>query len=190
MTSSDLQNTEYQYVKGILEHDSLILETIYREYLSGIIAMVRKNKGTTEDAKDVFQEAILIIYEKARQPDFQLTGTFYNFLYGICRFLWWRQLKKKYRKDITLEEDKGYTIEEDIEKIVIDEEKRQLFQEALGKLGEDCQKVLQLFFDGVPLVDIAKEMGYSNSYIKLKKHNCKEMLSEIMKKDRRYRELI
>ena len=81
MLKKQIQSTEYQYVKGVLENDPHVLKKIYQDHLSGIIAMVKKNNGSVEDAKDVFQEAILIVYDKARQPGFELRGTFYSFLY-------------------------------------------------------------------------------------------------------------
>ena len=62
MLKKQIQSTEYQYVKGVLENDPHVLKKIYQDHLSGIIAMVKKNNGSVEDAKDVFQEAILIVY--------------------------------------------------------------------------------------------------------------------------------
>ena len=189
MLKKEVQSIEYQYIRGILGNDQQVLKKIYQDHLPGIIAMVKKNNGSIEDAKDIFQEAILIVYDKARQPGFELKGTFYSFLFGVSRFLWLRQLKKKYRKNITIDGDEGYIDEGEVNALQEKEEKWKLFHEVFVRLGEDCQKVLQYFFDGMSLKDIGEKMGYSVSYVKLKKFKCKEQFSEWMKNDRRYLEL-
>ena len=47
MLKKQVQFTEYQYVKGVLENDPQALKKIYQDHLSGIIAMVKKNNGST-----------------------------------------------------------------------------------------------------------------------------------------------
>lgn len=190
MSNTAIQNADFQLIEGIAKNDIPTIKKIYDLHLSGIIALVKRNKGNVEDAKDVFQEAILVIYDKASQPGFELKSSFYSFLYGISRFIWLRQLKKKHRQTITIEGDEGYIDETEIEKLVEEEEKWRLFHETFDKLGDECQKVLRLFFDGEPMKAIAAKLSLSANYVKIKKHRCKEQFSKMMKADARYMELI
>jgi len=179
----------HPYLNGLLQNDPIVLRQLYTEFLPGVISHVCKNRGTVEQAKDIFQDALLICYDKAQQKDFELKGEFGGYLYGVCRFLWLRQLKKNQTTPITYIEEKEQVIDPDWNKSQIEEEKWQLFQELFNRLGADCQRVLQLFFNGERLSAIAEQMGYSNTYVKLKKYQCKERLTKWIQSDQRYQTL-
>ena len=185
-----MQFSENQFVAGILENNFQVLEKIYAEHLPAVVSLVKSQKGTTEDARDVFQEAIVVIYKKASEPDFELTTAFGGYLFSVCRYIWWRQAKKKHRTEVALEHDERYTVEDNLETYLVESEKRKLFRQKLAEMGQECRQVLQLFFTGVPLKDIAREMGYTDDYIKKKSKNCKDKLAMLVKNDRRYQELV
>lgn len=184
-----LESIDNQWVRGVLTNDYKVLKKIYEGHLPKVAAMVKKNNGTVDEARDVFQEALVVIYKKAAEPDFKLTTTFGGYLYGVSRFIWLRQLKKKHRTEVTLDADDGYIVKEGIEERLVESEKRKLFQEKLEKLGEDCQQVLKQFFNGIALKEIAQKMGYTNDYVKKKNKKCKEKLALAVRTDRRYEEL-
>jgi hypothetical protein len=62
-----------EYLRGIKENDLPILKKIYNESLPGVVKYVRRNSGTLDDAKDIFQEGILIIYKKVMAGSLELT---------------------------------------------------------------------------------------------------------------------
>lgn len=189
MASTSTKNLDHQYIAGILNHDKKILEKIYREYLSKITTMVKRNNGSADEAKDIFQEAIIIIFRRAKEADFELTQTFYSYLYAVARYLWLRQLKKKHRQVIELDSSNTPEDEHDIVKEIEEREQKKLFREKLEELGEECKKVLKQFFLGVPLKEIAIDLNYTENYIKKKKFNCKEALVKKIRSDRRFKEL-
>lgn len=180
---------DHQLLQGILDNNLQILDRIYARYLPDVLAMVKNNRGSTDDARDVFQEAIVVLFKKASEPGFALTTTFGGYLFGVSRFIWMRQLKKKYRTEVTLEEDMRHIDHKNIETLLVESEKRQLFQQKLAQLGADCREVLQLFFAGKSLKDIALKKGYTEDYVKKKNKTCKEKLAALVREDPRYREL-
>ena len=182
----DLEN---QFIKGVLENDFQVLEKIYSIYLPEVILFVKRNHGNLDDARDTFQEAIVVILKKASAPNFELTTTFGGYLYGICRYIWLRQLKKKFRTEVTLTGDERYTVVENVEEELVELEKRQLFRQKLAEMGEDCRRLLGLFFEGIPLKEIAQKMGYTDDYVKKKNMLCKQTLASLVRNDRRYQEL-
>lgn len=182
----DLEN---QFIKGVLENDFQVLEKIYSIYLPEVILFVKRNHGNLDDARDTFQEAIVVILKKASAPNFELTTTFGGYLYGICRYIWLRQLKKKFRTEVTLTGDERYTVVENVEEELVELEKRQLFRQKLAEMGEDCRHLLRLFFEGIPLKEIAQKMGYTDDYVKKKNMLCKQTLASLVRNDRRYQEL-
>lgn len=181
------------YIKAILEGDGAALRQLYDEQLPAIRHLARHVGGSDTEIKDIFQDAVLIIYQKARQPGFQLTSQFSTYFFGICRNLWLNlRTKKSASAEVTLTEDVKY-IAEDIstESEWLQVERGNLFWKAYRQLGDDCQKLLELFFQKIPMETIADRMGYgSEGYARRRKLQCKERLTELIKKDPAYRELL
>lgn len=179
-----------EFINAIVTGESNGLRQIYAEFLPKIRRLVTNNGGREEDAQDVFQNAILVIFEKASKPEFKLTSSFYTLLYGICRNIWGNRLQKKSFKEVTLLEDIKYLSEENIEADLIKLEEQNMFWSAFQHLGEDCQKLLRLFFDKEKMEKIAQMMGFSSvNYAKKRKFQCKEKLVSLIQNDQRFNEL-
>jgi DNA-directed RNA polymerase specialized sigma24 family protein len=62
---------EQALLKGLARNETKAVETIYRENYNMVQALIINNNGSADDAKDVFQEAMIVLYEKARsKPTF------------------------------------------------------------------------------------------------------------------------
>lgn len=138
------------------------MQRIYDLYLNRIARFITSKGGSSEDAKDIFQDALIIIFEKAQAPKFTLSSQLYTFLYGICRNLWGNRLKKKRRSGVINSDDETYTSDEDIQATIEAEEENQVFWEAFDHLGADCQKLLQLFFEKKKMEEIKEIMGHGS----------------------------
>jgi len=170
---------EDEFIHAIKTGDSNSLRHIYEIFQPRIRKLITSNGGSEDDAQDIFQSAILTIYEKVQSENFKLTSKFYTLLYGICRNLWGNRLQKKSFKEVTLLEDIKYRSEDNIEFDIEKTEEQELFWTSFEKLGEDCQKLLRLFFDREKMEKIAQMMGYGSvSYAKKRKFQCKEKLIE------------
>lgn len=115
-------------------------------------------------------------------------------MYSVCRFLWLKQLEKRKNNIIKVDDIQHYSesaYDDDLNEVARKNERYKLFQEHFEKLGQDCQKILQLFFDKVPLKQVAEIMGFtSESYAKKRKHQCKEYLVRSIKQDTEYKNII
>ena len=177
-------------VEGILNQDKQVLKSIYLTYFPSIKRLVLDNNGSEQDAKDVFQEGIIIIYRKIKEGNLNLTSSFKSYIYGVCRYIWLKQLAQ--RKENT-EKLEGYLEYEDVLDVSVDEyeknEQYKLYQKHFKRLEKDCQKLLELFLKKVPLKEIAEELGIeSQQYIKRKKYKCKEQLVRYIKSDPNFKE--
>jgi len=180
-------------LQGILQKDNFILQYVYNTYFPEINLYILRNNGVEEDAYDIFQEGIIIVYRKIKDNKFFLKCSFGTYLYSVCRLLWLKQLRQKRTSFIVREKlplylkDKKY---QDIIETIEKNERYSLYQKYFLKLGKDCQKTLQLFLDEVPLKNIARLMGYKNEkYAKKKKYRCKETLINNIKQDKEFIEL-
>ncbi len=179
-----------KYIKAIKKNDFQALKELYQQFLPKISYFIKNNGGTFEDAKDVFQDALVVIYKKTRSNDFELTSGFYTLLYGICRNLWGNRLQKKSRTEVTLTDDYKYTFEDETSRLIEKEEENRIFWDAFRQLGQGCQRLLELFFAKTKMADIVQQLELSSvAYAKKRKFQCKEQLIKLVKADARYVEL-
>ena len=178
-------------ITGIRSKDRAVLEYIYQQYFPMIIEFVGKNSGTREDAKDIFHDGLTAIYEKSVKGDISLKSSFKTYLYAICKNLWLMVLRrKKTALKVETKENLMTAMPKGIEEDIISQQRYKLFRQYFAILGEDCQKVLNMFFQGDSLKEIAKKMGFSEGYAKKKKFTCQKQLIGSIEKDALYKELL
>jgi RNA polymerase sigma factor (sigma-70 family) len=183
-------NTEDQaLLTGILAADGAVIERMYERYLPGIIRYIQSNSGSVEDARDVFQEGMMVIYKKCASGSFELHASLETYLFVVCRNLWLSHLRKT--KPVFLEGGEDWEDpDEDTLKIMETQVREQLFYRHFRSLGARCKRILELFFQKTPMKVIADMLGTSESYVKKRKHICKEQLISAIKSDPHFREII
>ncbi len=186
--------TNLELLNGILRNDTIVLQYIYKNFYSKINFFIKKNNGDDDDANDIFQEAIIIIYRKLKANELVLDCTFETYLYSICRFLWLKQLEKRKLEKENIKDNHEFNDEiydDSLERVSDLNERYRLYQKHFANLGKDCQKILQLYFDKVPLKTIAQMMGFkSEKYAKKRKFSCKEYLIKSVKQDLEYKNIL
>jgi RNA polymerase sigma factor (sigma-70 family) len=184
-----------ELLRGILRNNSLILRYIYKTYFHKIYSFVINNRGDSEEANDIFQEAIIVIYRKLKEDNLIISNcSFETYLFSVSRLLWLKQLQYKKESIVKIEDMNPYSdqiIDDDLSELIRKNERYKLFQDHFQKLGKDCQKILQLFFEKVSIRQITEIMGYaSESYTKKRKHQCKEYLVKSIKQDNEFKKII
>ncbi len=186
--------TNEELLHGILRNDNLILQYIYKNFFYKINFFIKKNSGDDDDSNDIFQEAIIILYRKLKANDLVLDCSFETYLYSVCRFLWLKQLEKRKNEREKIQDNHDFNVDiydNAFETTVDMNEKYRLYQKHFKNLGKDCQKILQMFFDKVPLKQIAQVMGFqSEKYAKKRKYKCKEYLVKSIKQDIEYKKIL
>lgn len=185
-----MRTIDKKIIKGIRKQDKQILKSVYETNFPSVERLVLDNSGSVQDAKDVFQEGIIIVYRKVNERNFTLTSSFKSFIYGVCRNIWLKQLSKNKENNEKLE---SYIEYEEVPDVSEDEyeinEQYKLYQKHFKRLENGCQKLLQLFLKKVPLKEIAEELGIeSQQYVKRKKFKCKEQLVRYIKNDPNFKE--
>ena len=181
--------TNDEYLEGIAKNDLSVLKKIYEQSLPEVVKYVKRNSGTVEDAKDIFQEGILVVFRKVKSNTLKLTTDFHVFLFIVCKRIWLKKLKKRGIKEVTLEPNREFVLEENLEERFVQSRKWSLFNEKFQQLAEECRKVLKMLFNGKSGKEIAKTMGYTEDYAKRKKYKCKLGLAALVKNDPEYKNL-
>ena len=172
--------SDREIVEGIRSSRHDVLKYLYEQYYPMVYKMVIKNNGHAEEARDLFQEGILTLIEKARKPDFQLTSKLSTFLYAICIKLWLNKLnRQKNREDL-------HGDVPDIEVVLPDKsrensEETAILQSLLQKLSESCQKILRMrFYEKRKDKEIAERLNLSGAdYVKTQRYRCLSQLKKL-----------
>ena len=166
--------------KEILERigqgDEKALDHLYTKHYRMMVKMVIDNNGTEEEAKDIYQEALLAFWRKAASRKLVLTSKISTYLYSICQNLWRKELEKKKRHSYEEVDGEEYQNFEQKERL-------RIVQECMGELGDVCRKILTYYyFDGLSMSDISKKLDFSSTdTAKTKKYKCKKKLDSLIK---------
>lgn len=179
------KTTEFDLIKGLKERNGKTLKYIYKNYFPAIKNLVDESGGTEDDAEDLFQEGIVHTYNQLLDNEFVLTCSLFTYIYEVCKRMWQRQQWKKNRVakasfEISLSNAGNHTpsnydfFPENIEYL-----KDALIQKHFLTLAEDCQKILQMFYNDNSYEEIKEIMGYaSEEYARVRKYLCKELLKK------------
>ncbi|MEO0688128.1 MAG: sigma-70 family RNA polymerase sigma factor, partial [Cyanobacteria bacterium J06649_11] len=135
------------------------------------------------------QDALLVIWNKAADPNFKLTSGFYNYLIAVCRNIWFRKKKKKDNNTVTLNALEGFSNEQSFVEALENTERQKLFVEHLNRLDENCRRILKLFFSGKSMQYIANALGIETEHAaRNRKYRCQKKLESSILKDTRFRD--
>lgn len=168
---------DQQIILAFRAGDFSALDQIYRDHAPSIRSWVLKNNGTTGDAQDLFQEAIIALHQKANDPKFVLTCPIGALLFSICRNKWLNQLRKKNKEaEVRLWEEQKYNTEDSVVSVLEAVEEEELRQKRLDnafkQLSELCQKLLRLLISGNSSTEVAVQLGMTDANTVYRRKNA------------------
>jgi RNA polymerase sigma factor (sigma-70 family) len=173
---------EQALLKGLANNDAKAVETLYLRYFSTIQHFVTNNNGSFDDAKDVFQEAMITLYEKVQNDSFTLTCQIKTYLFSICKHLWLKRLQQmgKYSAPLSSEEE-SISVETDMEDFEQKDAAFAIMDRALNSLGEPCKSLLEGYYlNKKGMQVLAEEFGYTNAdNAKNQKYKCLMRLKKL-----------
>lgn len=167
---------DQEIIERIKKGDEKTLDYLYKKHYKMMVNMIVKNNGSEEEAKDVYQEALIVLWQKLLSSDFVLSSKISTYLYSICQNHWRKELDRKSR--LSNEEVETSEI------LDIDQDERvKIINQCINDLGDTCRKILTYYyFDNLSMIDIAEKMGFANAdTAKTKKYKCKMELDKKIK---------
>ncbi|MEM1405230.1 MAG: sigma-70 family RNA polymerase sigma factor [Bacteroidota bacterium] len=160
----------------ICKGDEKTLEYLYKKYYRMMTKMVISNSGTEQEAKDIYQDALVVFWQKAVSGKLVLTSKISTYIYSICQNLWRKELDRKRRLSHEEKDSIEYTEHDK-------QERAKIINQCINQLGETCRRILMYYyFDGLSMQDIADQLGFANTNTaKTKKYKCKKKLDELVK---------
>lgn len=175
---------DIELLKGIAGRDNKVIQHLYKLHFPTIERMILNNSGSKEQAQDVFQESVLVLYDKVTQQGFVLECKLKTFLYAVSKRLWLKQLNKKDVNSSTLDSDMLENIPDIDDDVQLHEQKEVLFdrmEDALKLLGEPCQGIIKDFYlHNKSMQEICDKLGYTNTdNAKTQKYKCLQRLKKL-----------
>ena len=175
-------NKEQELLKGLALSDKRAIETIYKENYNMVQSLIINNNGTVHEAKDVFQEAMIVLFEKARSGTFELNCQIKTYVYSVCRRIWLKRLQQQNRYFVEMEAaTETVHVDEDIDDHEKKDEEFAILEKAVINLGEPCKSLIEAFYiQKRNMQDIAVQFGYTNAdNAKNQKYKCLMRLKKL-----------
>lgn len=169
------EQDEKSLLDGLAKNDRRAVEAIYAGHYNMIQSMIINNNGSADDARDIFQEAMIVLYEKVRSGSFELHCQLKTYIYSVARRLWLKRLKQVQRINPEINGlEETVSVEEDLESHELRNQEFQGIEKALSNLGEPCKSLLEAFYlQKKNMNEIADAFGYTNAdNAKNQKYKC------------------
>lgn len=191
MTKTEL-HPDQMYIEGLANNNSAVIQSIYKKFVPKVVSYIRNNSGDEDQAQDVVQEVLILLFNQAKAKKLQLTCPFDAYFFLLCKRKWLNELKKSVNKGVTLQEDFTSTTESTqvmLAETELFDEKQQLFDLMFQKLGDKCKEVLQLSFSLQSMEEVAKKLNVTYGYVRKKKSLCTGQLTQWIQETNRFKSL-
>lgn len=173
-------HTDHQLIEALRRGDFSVLDRVYRDSAPTVTSWILKNSGSHADAQDVFQDGIVALHQKAKDPEFVLRCPLGALLFRICQNKWLYALRQK-RREATVRKLAPSSSEEegsvhDALAAVEEEDLRQRrMRAAFAELSELCRRLLTLLAKGTAGAAVAEQLGMpSANTVYRRRHACGE----------------
>lgn len=173
--------TDQKIIEQLKLGNHSVFKYIYNHY--GIVEnYIQKNSGDKEDAKDIFQNAVIVFYKKSRSPNFELTSKISTYLFSIAQNLWLKKLRDSKHKNVSLDE-RPFELEQPSQ----DHEEQSVslknyLKQKLIELGEPCLSILLMYsYQKLNMSTITKHLGYANEHTtRQQKYKCLKRIRKMI----------
>jgi RNA polymerase sigma factor (sigma-70 family) len=175
--------TDNEVIECLRNRQSYVVHWLSDRYMPMIRLMVYQMGGSAEDARDIFQDGLIIMLEKLDDKHFVLTCKFKTFLYCVCEHLWKTVLEKRQAAVNYFSRRNDQEGDKDFSDLIDHQMYEQIIHNVFQTLDPVSRKILTLYWQEKSPQDIADKLGYTYGYVRKKK--C-EAQNELMEKVKRH----
>ncbi len=182
-------------INGLVARDNEIVRWLYLRVFRYLEAYVSEGDGVPLDALDVFHEGLLILLEKLRGPGIPLRRNIPEYLFGICRYLWYRQYRRNsyFRKMPDIEMDRFFHPPKGTFPVFSEQRELRyiLYLRYIPALDMKCRRLLEMYLDQRDMAAIQYTLSYRNrNSVYRKKFGCLRKLASLIREDPDYAYLL
>lgn len=174
--------SDNEIIDCLRKRESYVVKYLSDKYLPVIRLMVFQGGGTSEDANDIFQDGLIIMLEKIDLEGFFLKSKFRTYLYCVCENLWNSVLDKRKAAANYVTNHVEHDSQNDIADIIDRELHHEIFRDVFEKMDKSSRDVLNLYWQDVPLEEIAERLGFTYGYVRKRKCEAQnELIARVRK---------
>jgi RNA polymerase sigma factor (sigma-70 family) len=166
-------------INGIVGGNQEVINDLYEYEFPKVVDLIIKNSGSVEIAKDVFQDGIVILIEKVYAKRLDLTCSVKTYLYSICKYLWFDQLRRNKREKQMIDFfDEEYNTNDIFVHFYNTPDIFENVSIAINTLGDPCKLLLECYYyQNLSWEEIADKLGYANAAsARNQKYKCLERI--------------
>ena len=173
--------TDEMLIKGILSKQNEWVKILYIKARPIIIRYALNNDSSVDEAEDLVQNTVIVVYEKILLGKLVLTSSMTTYIYGIAKNLWLKELRKK-RLLIAIPSDEfdfEYESQDDLT-----ENRLNQLQKAIEELDVKCQEILKnRYWHNKKFDEMSQLYNTTVASLKMKSSRCHESLQLIIKRN-------
>lgn len=182
--------SDNEIIEGLRNRQSNVVRYLSERYLPMIRLMVFQNGGSAEDSYDIFQDGLIILLEKIDNGDFVLTCKFKTYLYCVCENLWKSVLDKRSAASKYFLRKEDEESEKDINEVIDYKMYEEIFRDVFQTLDPASRNILNMYWQDIPPQEIAEKLGFTYGYVRKKKCEAQNELTEKVKKHPAYLQIV
>ncbi len=172
--------SDAEIIRGIACRSDDAFRALYHAHTGQLTRFVQNNNGSQQDAQDIEQKAIIVLYEKVIQGNFSLSSKLSTFLFGVGKNLWYKELNKRSKSQahkVSIEpvyEEISFSMdtEDDDEAILI---------KYFRQLGDSCRRILRgKYYDKLSDKELSSAIGtITEDNIRKRRYKCLQQLKKM-----------
>lgn len=160
------------WAEALVRNDPGTLKKLYALHFPTVKQYVQRNSGTVEDARDVFQDAITVLWLKAKDGTLQQNTEPGAFLFRVSKNKWLDRVRSAAQRTMTVVPVEHTGAPDDVETVDLEERIQRLIQ-VYDRMDEHCRTVLgRFYFQREDMATIAQAMGVTEESIRTIKYRC------------------
>lgn len=171
--------TDAEMLSGLVRKDEKAIYEVYLNYFPSVEKYVLMNSGSSQDAEDVFQDAVMVLLSYVAKDEFNLTCTIKTLLFAIARRLWLKHLRNRSINETLVElEAQQQDFVTQWEEVERSERKYDSLPQVLSRISVHCSGLLKDLF----LTGKIPEHYKNNHSMRNQKYKCLEQARKMMNK--------
>lgn len=168
------------------------LKALYDDLRPRVIKHIKQNNGTSAEAQDVLQDAIVAVYSSIIEKKFRGESSVTTFTFAVAKNQWLNRLKRKQIESKYISANKDSELVENLLPAYYNQEKKAAVAQLFSGLGSACEELLiKIYYMNYSMKDIVKESKFDNEQVvRNKKYKCMKSLKTLLKSNTHYIELL
>jgi RNA polymerase sigma factor (sigma-70 family) len=168
-------------IKGLHTKQNEWVEILYNKARPIIIRYALNNDSSVDEAEDLVQNTVIIIYEQILLGKLVLTSSMTTYIYGIAKNLWLKELRKKRNLFLRPSDEADFESENQDD---LTEDRLNKLQKAIGELDAKCQEILKSrYWQNMRFNEMSQLYNTTVASLKMKSSRCHESLQLIIKRN-------